>query len=508
MTGPDPLPLGFRIALDARVRRRDGVGGGEALLGTVPVRLLHLTATERTALPRDGRLTVDGPDTRRLARALLDAGLAHPVPDPPPPGAPGPEEVTVVVPVRDRSCGRLLAALAAGPRTGGLVVVDDGSADPGPLRRAVAAAGGRLLRHERPLGPAAARNTGLAAARTAYVAFLDSDVVPEPGWLTPLLAHLADPAVALVAPRVVALHPDAGPLARYQALRSALDLGPDPAPVDPGGPVTYLAGAALLLRAAAVRGPAFDPDLHAGEDVDLVRRLHAGGWVVRHEPAGRVAHDHRTSAGAWRRRTAFYGEGAAELARRHPGGSPPATLPAWVAVVCAALGVQRRWAVAAAAVVTGWAALRGGHRLSRLRTPYRAGAALAAFDVVGGAWQLSGALVRAYWPIALLAAVRSRRARRVVLAAALGEGLADRWTHRHRDPRARLGPAGHLLLHRIEDLAYGTGLWRGVLRHRTAAPLWPRLTRDGGPEQRTVTGVVPARRPVRVRGRGQSRPIE
>lgn len=64
-----------------------------------------------------------------------------------------------------------------------------------------------MVRHPTSLGPAAARNTGLAAAATPLVAFLDSDVVPEPSWLPPLLAAFEDPAVGLVALRIVALPP-------------------------------------------------------------------------------------------------------------------------------------------------------------------------------------------------------------------------------------------------------------------------------------------------------------
>ncbi|PRC62318.1 mycofactocin system glycosyltransferase, partial [Mycobacterium sp. ITM-2017-0098] len=64
----------------------------------------------------------------------------------------------------------------------------------------------RVLRNSRSKGPAAARNAGLAVCASDYVAFLDSDVVPRKGWLEALLGHFCDPAVALVAPRIVALH--------------------------------------------------------------------------------------------------------------------------------------------------------------------------------------------------------------------------------------------------------------------------------------------------------------
>ena len=193
------LPDGWRVVVDRHVVALDG---GRVLLGGAPPRMLRLAPAGR-ALLAGGGFTVTDATSRALARRLLDGGVVHPVPD----GAgPGPGDVTVVVPVKDRTdaVARLIAALP--PDLGGVIVVDDGSADPhallaavhGPARRRCTEV--RVLRHDHPRGPAAARNAGLAAATTPLVAFLDSDVLPTPGWLDPLLAHLADPAVGLVAP--------------------------------------------------------------------------------------------------------------------------------------------------------------------------------------------------------------------------------------------------------------------------------------------------------------------
>ncbi|MET0191639.1 MAG: mycofactocin biosynthesis glycosyltransferase MftF [Pseudonocardia sediminis] len=481
------LPDGFRIVLDRRARRIDG---GKALLGGAPPRLVHLSPTARDLLPAGPHtaLTVTDPTTRALARRLLDSGLAHPVfPDAGKDGetVPGAEDVTVVVPVKDRSLLRLLATLPA--NVGGLVVVDDGSDDPGTVAEGVVAAGGKVLRHERPRGPAAARNAGVAAARTPFVVFLDSDVVPGPGWLAPLLAHAADPAVAMVAPRIVALGPVAdgggarGAIARYEAVRSSLDLGPDPALIVPRSRVAYVPSAAMLVRVDAVTGSgadgrertAFDERMHVAEDVDLVLRLHAAGWRMRYEPTARVAHDHRTGPSEWLARKAFYGTGAAPLAQRHPGAVPPVVLSPWSAAVCVLLLLQRRWSVAGAAVVTAVATERLSRKLTRLDRPRLSAARLTALGLSGAVWQVGSALTRHFWPVVALALPFSSRARRAVVAAALAEGLADWWVHRDRDPAARPGPVGFLVAHRLDDLAYGAGLWWGALRRRTTAPLRP-----------------------------------
>jgi len=498
--GPDrtAVAYGTTVVLERRARVLDD---GAVLLGGAPPRMLHLSPTAADRLV-ERRLTVTDATSAALARRLLDAGIAHPVAEPPD-AVPPPSDVTVVIPVKDRTDGlaRLLAALeidvsgirrdqnpphvdlggvgeAARPAAGAvgagpcgssfglrMIVVDDGSADPAAVRAVAERAGAAVLRHAAPRGPAAARNAGLAAATTPLVAFLDSDVVPEPGWLEPLLARMADPAVGLVAPRIVALPPVTGWLGRYEAVRSSLDLGPDPALVVPRSRVAYVPSAALLVRRAAV-GPGFDEDMHVAEDVDLVLRLHAAGWRLRYEPSARVAHDHRTSLRAWWLRKAFYGTGAAPLALRHRGAVPPMVLSPWAALTSALLLARRPGAAAAVSAV---AAYRLSTKLGRLRHPRSTAARLIAFGAVGAAAQTADAVTRHYWPLAVLAALCSRRARGTVVAVALGSGALDWW---RAGPQRPALPA-FLLARRLDDFAYGAGLWWGAFTHRTLAPLRP-----------------------------------
>src|SRR6202012_5155309 len=91
-----------------------------------------------------------------------------------------------------------------------------------------------------------------------------------------------------VAPRVVPAAGRRSTLARYLADRSPLDLGPDPALVRPGGAVSYLPTACVLVRASAFR--AFDESLRYGEDVDLIWRLVDAGAALRYDPVLTVRH--------------------------------------------------------------------------------------------------------------------------------------------------------------------------------------------------------------------------
>ncbi|MGH3413713.1 MAG: mycofactocin biosynthesis glycosyltransferase MftF, partial [Marmoricola sp.] len=350
------------------------------------------------------------------------------------------------------------------------VVVDDGSADPGEVARLARRAGARLVRHEQARGPAAARNSGLSVAATPLVCFVDSDVVPETGWLAGLRRHFDDPAVAAVAPRVVALDDDArgGWVSRYEAARSSLDMGPVAAAVRPHGRVPYVPGATLLARHTLL-GEGFDEAMTVAEDVDLVWRLVARGWRVRYEPAALVRHDHRTGATSWLARRAFYGTGAAPLARRHGGSAAPMVLTSWTAALSGVVLAQRRWSAPAAGLLCGMATARTAYRMHGDAAAWRTAATATGIGIGAVGRQTAAALTRHYWPLTVALAVVSRRARRALLVAAVAEGLAD-----HRRARPALDPVRHLMARRLDDLAYGTGLWWGAARGRSVRALLPR----------------------------------
>lgn len=471
----DRLPSGFAVRLDPRVRRRDH---GATLLGGSPLRLLRLAPRARELLTGD-RLVVRDAATAAVAGRLLDAGLAHP--DLPPVDVL--TDVTVVVPVKDRPDGlaRLLAALRADPATARLpvVVVDDGSAVP------VRADGATVLRHDVARGPAAARNAGARAATTEFVAFLDSDCVPRPGWLAALLPQFADPRLALVAPRIVAL-PGSGWLHPYEAAVSALDMGARPAPVRPLSSVSYVPSAALLCRRSAL-GPGFDEAMRVAEDVDLVWRLTTAGWRVRYEPAAEVAHEHPAGTAEWLRRRAFYGTGAATLAARHGGVVSPLVVAPDVAAAVGLATAGGRLGLGAAAGLLGARVVRTARRLARpdQPPPFGLAAGLVVRSAGAAARAMARSVTRHHWPLAAGAAVVSPRARRVVLAVAVADGLLAWLPQRHR-----VGPVRFVVARRLDDLAYGTGLWTGALLSRSARALLP---------NRPAPDAVPAQQPQGAR---------
>lgn len=419
----------MRLALDPRTRWLD-----DRTLLSPTGRLLRLGPAGPAAVPEALRGTTD-PRVRRLAARLVDAGAAHPQPDPRPA-----DDVTVVVPVRDRAeaLDRCLGAIGAAQ----VLVVDDGSCDPDAVAAVCARHGARLVRRDNG-GPAAARNTALPLLRKEFVAFLDSDCVPPPGWLERLRGHFEDPAVVAVAPRVTG-----GP-------RSPLDLGPFPAAVRFGTSVGYVPSAALLVRVAALLP--FDEQLRYGEDVDLVWRWLEEGRTVRYDPAVVVTHEEPQRLRERLVRRYRYGMSAAPLSRRHPDRVTHLVLPPWPTAVLALL-LARRPVLAAgtAAVMTA--------RIDRQVRDLPTSARLVGGATAGTALGLGRALALT-GPLAWWLAEKDRRA-----AALLAVPLLHEWWQR----RPAEDPLSYTARGLLDQAAYGAGVLAGCARHGTGRPLLPR----------------------------------
>ncbi len=216
-----------------------------------------------------------------------------------------------------------------------LIVVDDGSTD--HSAEVAAAFDAEVIRHETNRGVAAARNTGLDAARAPIVASLDDDCEAEPDWLERLLAGLVD-GVAGVGGSVLPAPSDGyfggylernNPLAPleidlasntrivYRFLRYLLR-NARPAPLGER-PVHAFATANAAFRLTVLRDlGGFDENFcggEGGEDIDLCLRIgdKYGPGALRFEPSAIIHHHFNTSARALFSRWRFYGMGAARL---------------------------------------------------------------------------------------------------------------------------------------------------------------------------------------------------
>lgn len=184
------------------------------------------------------------------------------------------ELVSVVIPARDEGAfiaEALASVLAQTHRPLEVIVVDDGSRD--RTAEIAAAHGARVLRQSHQ-GVAAARNTGLRAARGAYWAICDADDVMTPERLVRQVDHLQR-------------HPEHGLV--FGLTEAFVTPGePRPEHYDPvwdDGPYPWHPSAMLARRAVlGIVGP-FDETLPLGEDMDWIARATEAG--VR---AGAIEH--------------------------------------------------------------------------------------------------------------------------------------------------------------------------------------------------------------------------
>ena len=189
-----------------------------------------------------------------------------------------------------------------------VIVVDNASTDGSRAFLADLAARDRRVRvvlNDRNEGFSAPNNRAFRVARGEFVATLNNDAPPRPGWLAALLEPArADGRVGSVASRMVFAHaPDVIQSAGIAVDRAGMAwdrlLG-RPAHTSECAPVEVFgasAGAALYRWALLDELGGFDARFFMYlEDVDLAWRAQLAGWRAVYAPAAVVHHAHSASA--------------------------------------------------------------------------------------------------------------------------------------------------------------------------------------------------------------------
>ena len=206
--------------------------------------------------------------------------------------------VSVIVPAKDQApyISDALASLALqfdDPAALEVLVVDDGSTDgTGGLAASFAdrLPGLRVLRNESPVGLATARNQGLDAAASGYIAYLDGDDWLAPGHLAACLDSLRRLDVDFVRTDHVTAEQGVRTLVRAPQARRGIALDPRESilPDRESTLVDYpFAWAGMFQRRVAERGLLRFPDgLRTAEDRPWIWRLHlqADSFAVVNAP--------------------------------------------------------------------------------------------------------------------------------------------------------------------------------------------------------------------------------
>lgn len=212
--------------------------------------------------------------------------------------------VTVVIPNWNgramlRTCLEALEAQTLSDHT--VIVVDNGSDDGSVAWLREQHPSVRVIENERNLGFAAPVNQGIEASDSAYVAVLNNDTEPSPGWLTALVEAMeSGPRVGMCASRMMfadrpttinstGISVDRAAIA-WDRRGGEMEDGRETQPVEVFG---ACAGAGLYRREMLDKVGLFDPDFFAYlEDVDLAWRARRQGWRCLYVPSAHVLHRH------------------------------------------------------------------------------------------------------------------------------------------------------------------------------------------------------------------------
>ena len=471
----------MRYSLDNSWRRPKK---GNVLIAGSPLRIFRLSAAGQSiaeSLEQTGEAPASG---QLLITRLIDAGALHPLPSLES-NAPTLSDISIVIPLFARSendivrVQNLITEFSAFPQ---VVVVDDASPIAFPEMPNTNVT---VHRQEVNNGPGAARNAGLAYVSTSHVAFIDADVQCTHEDVCELAKWWSLPQLAVLAPRVKSLNwfHNGAVVAAYEEVRSPLDMGALPARVRAGTRVSYVPSALLLCDVAALRAVnGFDESMRTGEDVDLIWRLDAAGYSCRYEPSIEVHHLPRSTTQQLVQQRMGYGESAALLATKHRGALAPLRVSGWSTGVWASIALG--FPIIGGVVAAGTAVAL--HRKLRfLPDAEKESARLATLGHLHAGKQIASAITRVWWPIALLLALVSRRARWALCLAAFVPALSDWWT-----TRPHLDPVRYTLLRWVDDMSYGFGVWKGVVREGNYDPLIPELSSwPTNMQQKSTTGV-------------------
>jgi GT2 family glycosyltransferase len=202
-----------------------------------------------------------------------------------------------------------------------IILVDNNSGDESArIAKEAAANNPELCTYilEERQGPSFARNTGARLANGDFVAFTDSDCVPDRSWLHNVVGAFGEPRVGAVAGKVRGFRP-------RNAVEKFHSVFTMPGPSIPmiyneftlssgGFPTANLSVRKNVMDAVG----GFDERMEIySEDYDLCARVYKAGYRISYVPEAVVYHQHRNSlAGTWRQGLGF-GKGHAALLKRH-----------------------------------------------------------------------------------------------------------------------------------------------------------------------------------------------
>ncbi|MCB0638819.1 MAG: glycosyltransferase family 2 protein [Lewinella sp.] len=218
-------------------------------------------------------------------------------------------QTSIIIPNRDngsrlRACLTGVMANIDGRQDVEVIVVDNGSTDES---RAVAANFPmKWLTENSVASPYPARNTGIKASRGAWIILLDSNCIPQPGWLAAAEAALRAGADYAGGPLLFEDIPPGDWTAQFDRLYAIIT--PEEIPQRTSLPALNL----FVRRAAFQEANLFIPHIRSLGDMEWTNRAHALGLQIGWSEKAVVQYPAKTGR-AFRQKMVRLGRGRKEL---------------------------------------------------------------------------------------------------------------------------------------------------------------------------------------------------
>jgi GT2 family glycosyltransferase len=182
-----------------------------------------------------------------------------------------------------------------------IIVIDNASVDGSPACIKNTFPNIRLIQSGTNLGYGGGNNLGASFAQGLYIAFLNPDILVEPGWLEALSRVLdADPGVAMATARILLQdRPDTintcGNDVHISGLTLCRGMGQPCQAFDTPSEVAAVSGAAFMIRRELFNQlGGFDARYFLYmEDTDLSLRARLAGWRILYVPEAMVYHNYK-----------------------------------------------------------------------------------------------------------------------------------------------------------------------------------------------------------------------
>jgi len=385
--------------------------------------------------------------------------------------------VSIIIPVRNRpeeikACLQSLGKLDYPSDKFEIIVVDDASCDDTP--ELIKKFNVHLISLKENKKASFCRNLAAQKAKGDILAFIDSDCISHPSWLSGLVPAFKDPVIGAIGGQVDSFFYTSG-LDKYEQVKSSLIMGSHAKRSRKNEKFFYVPSCNLLVKKDLfLKIDGFKEELVVGEDVDLCWRLQDAGYHVEFRPSGKIFHKHRNTIGSFCHRRFEYGTSEPLLQVLHKNRGKQLFLPVWgslfwsvvvLSIVCSCLPLLL---ICPFIVLTDYTTKH--IKIKQSRIPVKASQLFLA--VVRGYAALfyhCCAFISRYYllwfiPVMLIFPLVS------ILFIVLHSisGLVDYFLK-----KPRLNLFGFLFYYSLEQLSYQTGVWFGCIKYKSFSAINP-----------------------------------